>query len=532
MPAHSLSPSATRPVSPLETPSGLLDRASQEEHAGEIQQAMATFREAIATADSAQNRHIQAAALRRLAILYHHAGDSAEARSLAERSRDVALEAGDRLRAAEAVNVLAGVALEVGELDRATQLYQQAAELSQGESALMGRVEQNLGIIANVRGDWDAAKTHYRRSLAAFEAGQDERGTALAYHNLGMVSADQQEWAAAAGHLEQARAIAQRLGDLQLEGLARLNVAEVQIEVGRVEEAQAEVEGALGIFNQLGSERDKADAYRVLGTIYRRTGRTTLAEARLSDAVRLSASTGSALSEAEAARELALLYHDLGRNLDSVRSLTRAHRLFAKLTATRELLSVKNNVRSLENTYLSVVREWGQSIESADSYTYGHCERVATLGAVVAETIGVDDQTALAIQFGAYLHDLGKVKVPHEILNKPGRLTDEEMAVIQQHPVWGVELLADIDFPWDIVPIIRWHHERIDGTGYPDRLSGDEIPLSAQIICVVDVWDALTTRRSYRGAMSVDRALAIMQESQHWWRTEVYQAFLDTVPRN
>jgi len=95
--------------------------------------------------------------------------------------------------------------------------------------------------------------------------------------------------------------------------------------------------------------------------------------------------------------------------------------------------------------------------------------------------------------------------------------------------VWGVELLASVEFPWDIKPIIRSHHERFDGNGYPDRLRGDEIPVGAQIICIVDVYDALTTTRSYRGAMSHAEALARMEESRHWWRPDVYAAFLRSV---
>jgi HD-GYP domain-containing protein (c-di-GMP phosphodiesterase class II) len=133
---------------------------------------------------------------------------------------------------------------------------------------------------------------------------------------------------------------------------------------------------------------------------------------------------------------------------------------------------------------------------------------------------------------GAYLHDVGKVKVPHQILNKPGRLTNDELEIIKRHPVWGVELLAAVEFPWNIKPIIRYHHERHDGTGYPDRLKGDEIPLGAQIICIVDVYDALTTTRSYRGAMSHEVALAQVEESRHWWRPDVYAAFLRTVGRS
>jgi HD-GYP domain-containing protein (c-di-GMP phosphodiesterase class II) len=94
-----------------------------------------------------------------------------------------------------------------------------------------------------------------------------------------------------------------------------------------------------------------------------------------------------------------------------------------------------------------------------------------------------------------------------------------------------LELLATVEFPWDIKPIIRWHHEKYDGTGYPDRLRGDEIPINAQIICIVDVYDALTTTRSYRAAMSPADALANMKEHRSWWRPDVYRAFIQSLMR-
>jgi len=172
-----------------------------------------------------------------------------------------------------------------------------------------------------------------------------------------------------------------------------------------------------------------------------------------------------------------------------------------------------------------VVRDWGQSIESSDTYTFGHCERVAAYAAEVAHALGLDEHVVTTIRLGPYLHDVGKIRVPHEGLNKPGRLTSEEFDIIKMHPIWGLELLEGVEFPWDIKPIIRWHHEKHDGTGYPDRLRGDEIPLGAAIIGIVDVYDALTTTRSYRGAMTHEAALAEMERCRHHWKAEVYEAF-------
>jgi len=97
------------------------------------------------------------------------------------------------------------------------------------------------------------------------------------------------------------------------------------------------------------------------------------------------------------------------------------------------------------------------------------------------------------------------------------------------HPIWGLELLAAVEFPWDLKPIIRWHHERYDGTGYPDRLRGDEIPVAAQIVGIVDVFDALTTVRSYRPAVPREAALAEMEASRGWWAPAVYDAFLTSL---
>jgi putative nucleotidyltransferase with HDIG domain len=249
----------------------------------------------------------------------------------------------------------------------------------------------------------------------------------------------------------------------------------------------------------------------------------------LRTAIELAVGTGAVLSEAEASRELAILRQTTGRNREALTLLSTSHRLFGQLHAQLDQVDVGSKLQDLETTYLAVVRDWGQSIESADSYTHGHCERVATYALAVAEELHLPDVLKTTIRIGAYLHDLGKVKVPHEILNKSGPLTPDEVEIIKQHPVWGLELLAGIDLPWDIEPIIRSHHERYDGTGYPDALSGSDVPLTAQIICVVDVYDALTSTRSYRPAMPKTEALATMEDCRHWWRPDVFQAFLRAV---
>ncbi len=313
---------------------------------------------------------------------------------------------------------------------------------------------------------------------------------------------------------------------MHLQGLCLLNHAEVHFARQMFDAARKNAEASLAIFDQLGMREHKASAYRVIGVVYRETGRAALAESRLRSAIELSVAASSVLHEAEATRELAVLYQAMGRNQEALSLLNVAHGLFTHLDARIELVNVGGKVAALEQTYLEVVKEWGQSIESSDSYTFGHCERVADNAVAVAQALGLDESEQKTIRLGAYLHDVGKVDVPHEILNKPGPLTHEEFEVIQMHPGWGIELLAGVEFPWDIKPIVRWHHEKYDGTGYPDRLRGDEIPLSAQIVGIVDVYDALTTTRSYRAAMPHDAAIAEMTRTRGAWSGAVFDAFM------
>ncbi len=506
-----------------------LREARENQRAGCVAEAIAAYEKAVAAAEQSHEAHILAEALRRLSVVLFHRDEAPRAHILAQRSYEIAHENGHAVLAAEALNVIGGFEFEGGHLATARASFHRALALGGSSAELRSRIDRNLGILANIQGDLSTALAHYERSLEACRAAGDEHGCALALHNLGMVSADRNLWDDADRFFSESFALAEQLGDLHLQGLCLLNHAEVHLGRQRYDQARRNAEGALAIFDQLGNRLDKADAYKVLGMVYRDTGRVPLAESRLRAAIELAVGSGSVLSEAEASRELAKLFQQLGRNREALTLLNAAYRLFDRLEARHDLGDVAVKRAALEATFLAVVRDWGQSIESADSYTFGHCERVADYAVAVARALGLDASGQKTVRLGAYLHDLGKVKVPHEILNKPGPLTREEFEVMQMHPVWGVELLEGIEFPWDIVPMIRWHHEKYDGSGYPDRLKGDEIPVEAQVIGIVDVYDALTTTRSYRPAHDHAAAMEIMWQNRHWWRADIFEAFLRSV---
>jgi putative nucleotidyltransferase with HDIG domain len=504
----------------------LLHEARGLERTARMPEAIQCYEAAISTAEQAGERPVQAEALRRLAVIYHLRNDSARARELCNRSYHIASVAKNDLLAAEALNTLGGLALRTGAMGEARKYLNRALELGGQARELLARVEQNLGILANIRGDLADAVAHYECSVENHLASKNEHGCATAYVNLGIAHVDLKHYDKADEYFTKSYEIAQRAGDAHLQGMCLVNHAEAYFARARYEDARRNAEGALAIFDRLDARADKSEAYKMIGMVYRDIGRPALAESRLRTAIELAVSAGSVLNEAEASRELALHMQAMGRNQDALTLLNTAHRLFLRLDARVDMVHVGGKVAELETTFFDVVREWGQSIESADSYTFGHCERVAQRAVAVARALRLDETSQTTIRLGAYLHDLGKVRVPHEILNKPGPLTREEFEIVQMHPVWGLELLASVDFPWDLKPIIRSHHERYDGTGYPDRLRGEEIPVAAQIVGIVDVYDALTTERAYRKPVTHEEAMAEIQRCRSWWSERVHAAFI------
>jgi putative nucleotidyltransferase with HDIG domain len=520
-------PSGPTHLAAVRRAADLLHDARAQEKEGHLSEAIDSYDRAIALAQQRGELEVLSEALRRLAVLRHQRDASPEARALCRRSFEVATGIADHRLAAEALNTLGGIEMATGCLTEAGQHFRDSLALGAGRGELRARVEQNLGILANIQGNLDEASRRYRRSLREYRQAKDEHGCAIAYHNLGMVSADRESFEEADRYFTRSREIAERSGHIYLQGLCLVNHAEVHLARGRFDAAEEDGHRAFTIFDQLGARAEKSGACRVTGAVYRETGRHTLAEAQLRAAIDIAAAAGSVLNEAEASREMALLYQILGRNQDTLRHLNTAHRLFGRLDARRDLVNVAAKMADLEHNYFEVVSEWGQSIESSDAYTFGHCERVAQNAEAIARRLGLDDVAQTTIRLGAYLHDVGKVRVPKEILNKPGALSPEERELIQMHPVWGVELLASVEFPWDLKPIIRWHHEKYDGTGYPDRLRGDEIPVSAQVVGIADFYDALTSARSYRPPMPPERAIDEIVKARGSWSEEVFDGFLE-----
>lgn len=165
---------------------------------------------------------------------------------------------------------------------------------------------------------------------------------------------------------------------------------------------------------------------------------------------------------------------------------------------------VEEKTKENENLFIHVVESLADAIDAKDNYTKGHSGRVAVYSKEIARRYGYDEKHQEQVFMMGLLHDVGKIGVPDEVINKPGRLTDEEFAKIKKHPGIGGKILGNIKEMPELAAGAKWHHERYDGKGYPEGLSGDDISEEARIIAVADAYDAMTSNRSYRGALPVE----------------------------
>jgi putative two-component system response regulator len=204
-----------------------------------------------------------------------------------------------------------------------------------------------------------------------------------------------------------------------------------------------------------------------------------------------------------------------------------AHELRARV---RSLLRIKRYTDDLDSAE-AVILSLAMTIEARDPCTEGHCERLSKYAARLGRHLGLADDDVVVLARGGYLHDVGKVGIPDAILLKRGRLTPDEYALMKQHTVIGDRLCGELRSLRQVRPIVRHHHERLDGSGYPDGLSGDAIPLFSQIIGIVDVFDALTTVRPYKTAVPVAAACDELraEASRGWHRRDLVDAFVELV---
>ena len=204
--------------------------------------------------------------------------------------------------------------------------------------------------------------------------------------------------------------------------------------------------------------------------------------------------------------------------------LTKPYRPVELITRARALLSLKRFTDELEHA-TQVLASMALVVESRDRYTGDHCRRLGEYAGRIGNMIGLSEDEIRTLRLGGVMHDLGKIAVPDSVLNKPGRLTAAETLAMRSHPIVGADLCGTLRTMEGVLPLIRSHHERLDGSGYPDGLAGSEIPLLVRVISVVDVYDSLATNRSYRAALPHATCMRVLEgeAARGWWDRDIVE---------
>jgi putative nucleotidyltransferase with HDIG domain len=505
----------------------LLDQTAPLERAGQWQSALDVCREAFQRSVAERDVGNLIESVLRAGLFYRQMGERELAEEYLELAVWIAQHHEDYVRLGRAMNGLATVHHMHGELNSAELYYHQARNFAVqvNDHLTTGYIDQNLGTLAVIRGNESEALRHYRSALESHRKIGNPRGISGVLNNLAMLYIGMSQLEEADRCLAEALEVARSKNDVVTVGIVHINRTELFLARGDLSQARASCDEAFEIVSRLREHANRSDVLKLFGIIYRESERFYLAETHLREAIDIAATHAYPLEEAQAQRELALVLRAQERNREALEALNRAHELFTTLQAEQYQADIARRVDQLQDDFLALVRSWGESIEAKDRYTRGHCQRVADYACRIAEMVGVGDRELVWFRMGAFLHDVGKMEVPGEILNKPGRLTDQEREVIENHTVIGDEILAPIPFPWDIRPMVRSHHERWDGRGYPDQLKGEDIPLTARILRIADVFDALTTNRSYRQPLTPEQALQIMQDDFGSFDPDLFEIF-------
>ena len=495
--------------------SALIDAARAADQCGAFDDAMEGYTMALERVRAGEEPRRGPEVMRWVARIHYERGHYDTAQQVLEASLVNAQALGLRHDAASALNSMGNVELLRGRLEVAEVLYTRAGVIAAEENALKlaALVDQNLGVIANIRGDLGTALLRYDAALAHLRELNDDRACALVLMNMGLLRTQVGEYAAAELSFNAAARLAEQMGDEATLAKIDINRAQLYLKRQNYELAREACERAFKGYSRLGAEKGIGEAHMTFGVLYRETGKPQVAHVQLGLALKMARSCENSLLEAETENERALLLLSERKVSQALQSLNRAHKVFCELDARREILDLSRRVDRLETSYmqaLDMLADDSSSSRAADSpVSAGRGKRVAELASMLAESVGYND--LIWLRMGAYLHDIGNRAVPAELLDKPGPLSAEEYNIVKTHTVSGDELVTKLEFPEDIRPMVRSHHEHWDGSGYPDGLAREEIPVSARIICIADVYDALTTARSYRAAFSSEEALAIME---------------------
>ena len=409
---------------------------------------------------------------------------------------------------ARAANGLGIVAARRSNFGAAEQYYAEVRTRADrlGDTRLVAIADTNLAILANDRGErgralvrWGAALEHFRR------LGDDRNATAV-LSNIAQACLEMGDREGAISALSEAERLAQACGDRLQQGLLTVFASEVAFERGDLSEALELASRAVSVLLQIGSRDQLAGAFFAKGRVLRAKGSLAEADAQFAVALRVAELSADRALIAKIESERALGLVAASRNRDAFKSLNRAIRVYEEIGLETALARVRRQLESLEQVSTNMAQEWAVEIDRHTGYADGHAAAVAETAVRLADASNIPSRERHLVRLGALLHDAGMAVLPAELFASPRQLTQASRDLVMLHTETGADTVAALDFPAEVGSIVRHHHEHWDGTGYPDRLASDAIPMSARVVAVASVWHALRSSRPHRAAYSANEA--------------------------
>jgi len=500
---------------------------------GKYDQAIYEYQKVLRLCRDSNNLSIKAEMYTQIGQLLAKQGDHDRSLGYHQRAIGAYRRLNDLPGSCKALRNLGVVYVELGEFEEAEGTYAEAIEAAGDieDKMIYADLVNNLGTIMNMRGNQQRALELYRESLKIYKSLNEVRKSAYTTNNMAITLAEQGQNNEALEYFESAYEIATSMRDAPLVMIVDINLADLYLKKSNVDEAKEHCARA---------EKHMVEAKLINGHLVETkkiTGKIAVyekdydeAQRIFSEALEISREIGAKYLEAEVLMERGILYRTMDKHFDSLTDLEATYHIYTSVKADGKREQTEEVINSIEQLYLDVFDKLAQEVDRKDKYTKGHTDRVASLALLLAKELGLRANMLKTVVAAALLHDLGKIRIEDEILNKAGKLTEEEFTVIKKHPELGVELLRGKEFPWDIKPLVLHHHEKYDGQGYPHGLKGEEIPLGARVICVADVFDALTSDRVYRSGFDTAKALQIMdEESGTTFDPVILQCFVNMI---
>lgn len=472
----------------------------------DFEQAIASYNKSLSITDRTGDVQGQANIIYNLGMTHLRIRNIAEAINNFQRSLLIFEKLGDVRGQTTVLNSLGAAFQLQGSLDEARDVLQHCYQLQEniGDDRGQAITLSSLGTVLQSQGKYDEAIKAFERSIQIEERLGNLHGRAIALSSLGGVLRRQGKLDEAIKAFQESSEIEQRMGNLRGQAQAVYLLGDIFERQGRFDDAITAYQNSLNIERKLGNRDGQARTLNSLGSVFQRLKKVEQSEKLLKEAIEIDPTFVDAYSS------LGIIYYDQKRFLEALNYFQKAVELDQRYFEGWYWIG---KVYFEINRPEDAITAWLKGLELKDQELAGHHERVTNMTLKLAQKMGTSPTEIENIRLGAMLHDIGKLAVPDSVMNKMGPLNDSEWQLMREHVTHGEEMLKDIPYLNSALDIPIYHHERWDGMGYPRGLKGEEIPISARMFAVVDVWDALTSDRPYRKGYSKKQIIKYVQEN-------------------